>query len=179
MSRKPNRYELPITSMLGAMIVVLAVIVGFVVFRALVRNNVETPVRTVDYAHLLRQGAEDGKLDMLSPRPMPSGWRATSATYRGGAAPRWHLGILTSEGKYVGLEEARGEVSSLLKDAVKGDAEADGEAKISGQTWQQWRGETGDYVLTRQVGDNAVLVRGQAAATTVQAFVARLKPYRR
>lgn len=176
MQRKPNRYELPTMSIVGAMVVTLALVVGFVLVRGALRDNSATPVRTVEYAHLLKAGKEDGKLLLLSPVPMPSGWRATSARYTSGAGARWHLGILTSSNKYVGIEEARSTVGDLLGASVRGEPTKGEEVTIDGVTWQSWRGETGDYVLTRSSDDVAVLIRSTAAATEVQGFVKRLKP---
>lgn len=176
MERKPNRYELPWTSIVGAMLVTVAVVAGFVLVRGALRTNDATPVPTVEYSHLLRVGQEDGKLLMLSPKPMPAGWRATSAKYTGGAGARWHLGILTSSEKYVGIEEARSTVADLLGRSVRGEAVKGKPVKIDGVSWQSWRGETGDYVLTRSDGDVSVLVRGTAPATVVQGFVKRLEP---
>lgn len=107
---------------------------------------------------------------------MPAGWRATSAKYTGGAGARWHLGILTSSEKYVGIEEARSTVADLLSRSVRGEAVKGKPVEIDGVSWQSWRGETGDYVLTRSDGDVSVLVRGTAPATVVQGFVKRLEP---
>ena len=176
MERRPNRYELPITSIVGAMLVVLVVVIGFVAVRAVLRDNDAVPVRTVDYAHLVAEGKADGRLSMLAPRPMPSGWRATSARYRGGVDAHWHLGVLTSGEKYVGLEQARDSVDDLIAAAVKGDPVRGEPIELDGQQWQQWRVHKGDYVLTRTDGDAAVLVRGSAPAIEIQAFAARLAP---
>ena len=175
MEPRPNRYELPITTMVGAMLVVLVVVGGFVAFRGLIRDNAATPVRTVEYAHLLQQGKQDGKLSMLSPVPVPSGWRATSARYRGGVNPQWHLGMLTSGKKYVGLEQAREDEASLIKKSVMGDVSSEGKVDIEGTTWQSWKASKGDYVLTRTDGDSVVLVRGSAPKLEIQAFAGRLK----
>lgn len=65
MERKPNRYELPWTSIVGAMLVTVAVVAGFVLVRGALRTNDATPVPTVEYSHLLRVGQEEGKLLML------------------------------------------------------------------------------------------------------------------
>lgn len=175
MQPKPNRYELPTMAMVGAMLVTVTLVAGFVLFRGALRDNDAVPVPTVEYAHLLQSGKEDGRLLMLSPRPMPSGWRATSARYTGGAGARWHLGILTSNEKYVGIEEARSSVDDLVARAVR-DAEKGEPVSIDGVDWQSWRGGTGDYVLTRSEGDVAVLVRSTAPATVVEGFVKRLEP---
>lgn len=175
MQRKPNRYELPMMTIVAAMLVTLVVVIGFVLVRGALRTNEPTQVPTVEYSHLLQSGKEDGKLLMLSPQPMPSGWRATSAQYRGGAGPTWHLGILTSDGKYVGIDEARSSVGDLVAKVVR-EPEQGEPVEIDGTTWQSWRGETGDYALTRAEEDVAIVVRGTTAATVVQGFVKRLKP---
>lgn len=175
MQRKPNRYELPMMTVISALLVSAAVVIAFVLVRGALRTEVDTEVPTVEYSHLLRSGQEDGKLLMLSPKPMPSGWRATSATYRAGAEPRWHLGILTSDQKYVGIDEARSEVGGLLAEVVRDPKKGD-DVTIDGVTWQSWRGTTGDFALTRSEGDVAIVVRGTTARTVVEGFVKRLKP---
>lgn len=176
MERRPNRYELPITSIVGAMLVVLVVVIGFVAVRAVLRDNDAVPVRTVDYNHLIAEGKADGRLSMLSPRPMPAGWRATSARYRGGVNAHWHLGVLSSGEKYVGLEQARESVEELIAASVKGEPAKGAPIEIGGRQWQQWRVPKGDYVLTCTDGDAAVLLRGSAPAIEIQAYAARLSP---
>ncbi len=69
-----------------------------------------------------------------------------------GSSPTWHLGLLTDEGKYVGVEEALGGVDDLVEEHVDPDAEQGKDVEIDGITYQTWTDAGGDYALSREVG---------------------------
>src|SRR5882757_1291312 len=70
------------------------------------------------------------------PEPMPAGWTATSVEFR---APEqspitWHLGIVTTEKKYVGLEQSNVTGAGFQHDEL-GKTEDDGTATVAGVVW--------------------------------------------
>lgn len=176
----PSRYALPISGMVGAMVMVLLVVGGFVAFRALNRDNKPTPVSTVDYSGYVKSGRGDGKLTILAPSHTPDGWRATSAQYTTGVDPHWHLGILTASGRYVGLEEGLAPVSDQVEQYVGKDATRGRSVTIGGRTWQSWTDPGGDYALAqsrpaRQRGaTESVLVVGSASPSQIRSFAESL-----
>lgn len=177
--QRPNRYELPLTSMVGAMGLLLVCIFGYVGFRALVRDNEPTPVEAVDYSGWVKAGRQEGALAVLSPT-LPKGWKATSAKYTPGTDPHWHLGVLTDGGKYIGLEESLASVDDQVQEFVDPDAKAGAKVTVDGVTWQSWTDGGGDYALTstrkapRGKYPETVLVSGSAGADDVKAFVGSL-----
>jgi hypothetical protein len=110
---------------------------------------------------------------------LPLGWKATSATYTRGVSPTWHLGTLTNDGKYVGVEEARTSIDALVEEHVDADAQRGKDVTIGSEQWQSWTDAGGDYAVARAVrgpkgAEESVLVVGTAPADQVRAFAGSL-----
>jgi hypothetical protein len=176
----PGRYERTSGGLVGAMLVTVLAVLAFVAFRAVTTDKEPTPVRAVDYASLVTSARADERLFILAPSRLPLGWKATSATYAPGAQPTWHLGTLTDDGKYVGVEEARTSIEDLVEEHVDVGAERGRDVTIAGETWQTWTDEGGDYAVARshRAGGETVeswLVVGTAAEDEVRDFAASLE----
>ena len=89
---------------------------------------------------------------MLAPDRLPLGWKATSATYTRGVSPTWHLGMLTDDTKYVGVEEARESIEDLVEEHVDENAKRGKDVTIGGEKWQTWTDSDGDYARRASVG---------------------------
>lgn len=179
-SQAGPRYRRTTGGLVTAMVVTVLVVLAFVAFRGLFRENKPTPVRTVDYARSLDFGREEGRLAMLAPDRLPRGWRATSASYTRDPSPAWHLGVLTDQEEYVGLEEGRDSPAEMARQHVDVDARRDGTVRIAGERWQVWRDSGGDYAVIRSLPGpervrETVLVVGSAPEQQVRAFAARLR----
>jgi hypothetical protein len=180
MSQQPSRHQRSTGGMAGALVITVVVVLGYVGFRAFNTDNQPTPVRTVDYQSWVRAGRDDGKLHTYAPRALPTGWRATSATYTTGIDPHWHLGMLTRSGEYVGIEESLGTVSSQVQQYVDANATRDGSATVGGVSWQVWRDSGGDYALVRRTAaphgrdPETVLVVGSAPDAQIRSFAGTL-----
>jgi hypothetical protein len=134
----------------------------------------------VDYATVVTSARADQRLFVVAPPRLPLGWKATSATYERGAQPTWHLGTLTDNGRYVGVEEARTSIEDLVEEHVDADAERGRDVTIAGATWQTWTDEGGDYAVARshRAGGETVeswLVVGTAAEDEIRDFAASLE----
>ncbi|MEU4288002.1 DUF4245 domain-containing protein [Kribbella sp. NPDC026596] len=95
------------------------------------------------------------------PEPMPTGWTATSVEFR---APEqrpmtWHLGIVTTEKKYVGLEQSNVTGGQFQSDKM-GRTSDDGTSTVSGVTWQR-------KVLLDRKEENALVLVGSGVTTIV------------
>lgn len=178
---RPNRYELPWTSMLGALAVVLGVVVVFVLWRAVNRDNEAVPPQTVDYRAWLSSVHSDGRLAGFAPGTLPDGWRPTSASYTSGPSPHWHLGVLTAAKQYVGLEEGLDPLSDQVDQYVDPAAKRGPDVRVGGRTWQTWTDAGGDYALVRQQrapkGElpETVIVVGSASPDQIRAYAAALR----
>ena len=167
-------------AMTGALIFLVLVVLGWVVFRAVTSDHKTTPVRTVDWAAWVKAGRAEQTLALHAPPRLPAGWRATSVSYVGGNQPRWHLGILTDRGKYVGIEESRSTTRTLVEQYVDPDAVRGKDVEVGGETWQTWSDSGGDHALVRSVEVDgrpyeSVLVGGSADLASVERFVGTLE----
>jgi hypothetical protein len=177
-----GRYQRSTGGLLGAMIVTVLAVVAIAGLNALKTDRPETPVRAVDYEAMVRAGRADAKLVVMAPPSLPSGWKATSATYSTGSSPTWHLGMLTDDGKYVGVEEALGGVKPLVEEHVDADAVQGKDVLIDGVMYQTWTDADGDYAVSREVeAENGTtaeswLVVGTAPASEIRDFAATLEP---
>ncbi|MEU4604222.1 DUF4245 domain-containing protein [Kribbella sp. NPDC023972] len=95
------------------------------------------------------------------PAPMPAGWTATSVEFR---TPEqspitWHLGIVTNEKKYVGLEQSNVTGEKFQHEEL-GKTTDDGTSNVAGVTWQR-------KVLQERKGENALVLVGSGVTTIV------------
>ena len=167
-TEKPGRYQRSANGMVGAMVVLVLLVGGFVAVQALGRDQDVDPVKTVDYQPVAEQARSAKKLFVLTPEPMPDGWRATSVSYVPGRAPRWHLGILTDDQKYVGIEESLSSEKDVVAEFVDPDAERGRDVRLKGRTWHVWTDSGGDYALVLPTPKETVLVGGSAGQKAVR-----------
>ena len=160
MSGQAGRYQRSAAGMVGAMIVLVLVVIGFVLFRGAVREVPETPVRTVDYVQTADYAREQAGFAVLAPDTLPNGWRATSARFTPGRAESWHLGLLTDEEEYVGLEQSTASVQDMVEEHVDAEAVEGKPVEVDGETWQSWSDDGGDLALVWESGDTTTLVVG-------------------
>ena len=158
----------------------VAAVVGFAVIRAVTDDTVPTPVRTVDYTTSVKAGRADRLLAVMAPAQLPAGWRATSASYVTGSDPTWHLGLLTEEDRYVGVEESRRSIEHLVREHVDVGAERGEDVTIDGEPWQVWTDAGGDYAVARslEIEGSAVeswVVVGSAPEATIREFAESLE----
>ena len=174
-----GRYQRSSGGLIGALIVTVGGVVAFVVFRALTSDDEPTPVRAIDYSAAVQGARADGKLTVLAPDRLPLGWKATSATYNRGVSTTWHLGMLTGDTKYVGVEEARESIDDLVEEHVDENAKRGKDVTIGGQKWQTWTDTDGDYAVARALdgpkgAEESVLVVGSAPERQVRQLAGSL-----
>ncbi|TWD73364.1 uncharacterized protein DUF4245 [Kribbella amoyensis] len=112
------------------------------------------------------------------PEPMPAGWTATSVRFR---APEqspitWHLGIVTSEKKYVGLEQSNVTSRGFQNDEL-GKTEDDGTATVNGVTWQRRTllDRKDEHALVLVGSGVTTIVVGNAGYPALETFAATLR----
>lgn len=132
------------------------------------------PTSSVDYAQAARQVADAGAVpfEVLAPPVLPQGWRATSARLDD---DRWHLGLVTSDDQYVGLEQAQQPAAALLPSFAPGSKPV-GTATIAGQEWSERRASDGDITFVRTADGLTTLVTGSVRRAELEAYVASLRP---
>lgn len=177
----PNRYQLPLISMVGAMIVVIAFVSVGRIWRSATHADQALPVQTVPYQGWLKAARSDGRLHAFAPARLPRGWRSTSASYSAGTVPHWHLGLLTADRQYVGLDESLQSMSDLLSEYAGSGVTPGATVTVGGVAWRTWTDSRGDYLLGRQLKapkgrfPENVLVGGSASPAQVRSYAASLR----
>lgn len=175
MSEQPGRYQRSFPGMVGAMLVLVLVVSAFVLLRDLNRADPASPVEPVDFAQPAEYARSEADFALLAPDELPEGWYATSVRFIAGEEQAWHLGVLTDERRYVGLEQADRPVSDMVDDFVDEGADKGQDVMIDGQTWETWTDEDDDLALVRQTDDVTTLVVGAVPQATLEQFLATLR----
>lgn len=178
-AERGGRYERSFGGLIGAMILTVVVIIGYVVFRAVVRDDFEVERDTVDHEMVVRGYQESGDDSVTYPRALPAGWRAVAAGPS--AANGWLLDVLTEDDEWsVGLRQEDRSVPDMLRVYIDedGQAEADGTVALTGDLggeWQVYRDSSdGDYALVRDLGERNIIVYSRAPEEQVRAYVESL-----
>ena len=174
MSEQPGRYQRSFSGMIGAMVILVLVVVGFVVFRDLNRNDPPSPVQRVDFLTPAKYARTAADFPLLAPHELPDGWIATSVSFTPGKKQAWHLGCLTGERRYVGLEQSHQAIPAMVEQYVDPDASQGGDVTTAGHTWQSWTDSGGDLALVRRGDDVTTLVVGRVPQATLETFIATL-----
>jgi hypothetical protein len=136
----------------------------------LVTVEPDHPTTPVDYRSAAESSRTVADFDLLAPTSLPEGWHATSVRFDKGA---WHLGVLTADKEYVGLEQVR-EPERRTVERFAPRSTSDGAAEIEGTTWSRRSGPDGDSTYVRRDGDMTVLVTGSAPRAQIERYVASL-----
>jgi hypothetical protein len=162
--------------MVGAMIVTLLVIIAFVAFRAMNRDELSVDPQAVDYLATVKDLQQGIDIDPAYPVELPEGWIARRAVFSADNLA-WELDVLTDQKKYIGLRQAAMSEKDLIKKYVDPKGAPASEVTLKGAvspTWQSWTVDNGDTAYTTEIGDKHLLVFGAAGADEVKAFAASL-----
>jgi hypothetical protein len=156
--------------------VVLAVIGVVALYQAVLTEDPAQPNPTVDYATAVEAARGDADYPVAAPTELPDGWRATSVRYSPGESWSWHLGVLTGDEEYVGLEQAPLKPDTLVDEVAEGTRPA-GTTSVDGTAWQVRRDDDrGETTLVRYTGGVTTIVTGSASQATLEDYVRSLGP---
>jgi len=162
--------------MAGALIVTVIAVLAFVAWRGLFRTDVDDTPVAVDWQESVEL-AQQADRKVVHPTELPSGWIATSVELSAGDDPRWGMGVLTDEGKFVGIRQQKTSVDALVEFYVDEEAESGADAGVASEitdTWQTWSDAGGDLGYSTELGDEALLVYGSAPAEDIEAYLGLL-----
>jgi hypothetical protein len=137
----------------------------------------EEKVRAIDYSAALADARRTAPYEVLAPEPLASGWQATSA--RVGADPgqpfTWHLGVITPDKKYVGLEQSNATADRFVTDEL-GDAREGGTSTVAGVQWQRMqRTDKDERALVRTAGGATTILTGAVDYGTLESYATTLR----
>ena len=158
------RNALRTTAVMGALLL------GVVLIGQLVTVTPDRPEVRVDLGDAVTGAKATATFEVIAPPALPDGWIATSARFTPDA---WHLGVLTADDKYIGLEQATTSAKTIIDDFAP-KSRAVGDVKLGGEAWQVRTETDGDRVYVRDVGDTSVLVVSSARRTEVERYISAL-----
>lgn len=160
--------------MVGAMIVTVVVVLAFVVFRAINRDDVELEREPIDYLPVVAALQEAGNDDIAYPPTLPSGWNAVDAKQ---TPDGWALDLYTSGNRYLGVRQQDRQLSDMIDEFVDENAEEGKKVEIAGDlgpSWQTFSDNEGDHAVATKVGERYVVVFGSLDLDQLKVFAGSL-----
>ena len=167
-SESPGRYQRSFAGMVGAMLVTVGLIVAFVVFRAVNRDELDVEPQPIDHVPSV-EAAQEAGYRVAYPSQLPQGWRVTSLTLTTGEDAVWGLGMLTDDDTFVGIRQQDAPLPDLLTTYVDEESRegpvvpAEGEIARVVPEWQRYDDAHGDQAYAGELGDEVLLVYGSDA----------------
>ncbi|MFG1911800.1 DUF4245 domain-containing protein [Kribbella sp. NPDC048928] len=159
--RQAYRRDKAKSQTVGNMVFALAICLAVAAFLIIVTwRPKQEKVNAVEYTAQL-QDARKAAPWVRGPEPMPAGWAATSVDFRHPQQEpiTWHLGTVTNEKKYVGLEQSNVTTGKFPTDKL-GRTSDDGTSTVAGVTWQR-------KILLDRKNENALILVGSGVTTIV------------
>lgn len=128
------------------------------------------PVKPVDYAAIVDQARPAADFALAAPTSLPSGWKATSARFEPNS---WHLGVLTDDKEYIGLEQVKIGVDRAVARFADG-SKAGGTTDIAGVRWTVRKGPQDGVTFVRREAGLTTLVNGTAPRAVIEDYVSSL-----
>lgn len=175
MSERAGRYQRTFSGLVGAMVVLVLVVLAFVALRAINRNDVEDPVKAIDYTESLELWQSEAQFPLLTPPELPAGWIATSVSFDKDKPQAFHLGVLTDERRYIGIEQKRADVASMVSEFVDEGAEEGTTVQAAGALWTVYTDAGGDTALVSRTDGVTTLVVGTVPQALLVQYVDSLR----
>jgi hypothetical protein len=181
---EPSRYSRTTNGLLASLLVTVLAVGAFVLFRETFRDQPLVNRDAVDYLGTV-EAAQEADVELVYPSRLPKGWIATSIDFVPGERPAWGIGMLTADGRYVGLRQEDADVDELVSSYVDEDAEPGDssgfESDLSTGPWQTWADTGGDLAYSTTLTSGArstmgetLLVYGSASRDDQEQLIALL-----
>lgn len=128
----------------------------------------EHPPVTVDVQATVQYARADSSLPVLAMTAVPQGWYANTARYARDASPTFHVGYVTADEHYFGIDIALG-ITSLVGTPVRTEQVAD-------RTFQVFRTADGERWISSGQGEvgYTITLTGSGSAQEWQQFTSAL-----
>lgn len=129
--------------------------------------------RGVDYQSALVSARRDATFPLLAPTELPRGWYANSVQYETGEMGRWHVGVVTDEEAYIGLQQTPVSMRRTVEEyASKTVRQRD--VTVAGQMWELRSSGQGETTLVRRDNGVTVLLTGTAPLSVIKSYASSL-----
>jgi hypothetical protein len=128
----------------------------------------------VEYADTAASARQAATYPLLAPVTLPDEWRANGVRFDPAGTQPWHLGVLTQDDRYIGLEQSKQPADEMIEFFVAG-AERNGEVDVDGVTWVRYDGPDRAITLVQETPEVTTLVTTSTAPLAdVETFIRRL-----
>lgn len=175
-SGQPSRYQRSTSGMVGAMLLTLLFVIGFVVFRGCNRTNPGVRPDHIDYRAQIGYAQQAGAT-LVYPARLPAGWYATRLDYEAGTRPELGISLLTPDAQYVGVRQSPRDVPELLAAYVDAQPAAGPSVTVDGglvRRWATWTDAGGDTALTARWHHESLLVFGTVSLADLEQLAGTL-----
>ncbi len=176
MSEQPGRYQRSPAGMVGALLVTVLVILGFVVFRSCIRSDLDVKPQRVDYRADVGFAQQNGAR-LVYPASLPSGWYATNVDYTPGTPPTLLISMLTASRDYAGFVQSSKSAPEVLTTYVDSDPTAGAPVTLDSglvTQWDTWTDAGGDTALVAQWHGETLMVFGSAPQSDLETLAGTL-----
>jgi hypothetical protein len=171
-SARSTRGNPSMGDIIRSMAVIGLIILALYGFGKFFTQDPGSPAKAIDYATIVDQARPAADFALLAPTSLPEGWKATSARYEPNS---WHLGVLTDDEDYLGLEQVKVSIDRAVDRFAEG-SKSDGTADIDGETWTVRKGPQDRITYVRREGGLTTLVVGTASRGVVEDYISSLSP---
>lgn len=171
-----GRYDRTPSGLVAALVVVVLVVGGILLFRGLFSSDYEDEPPDYDYLATVQE-LQDADFPAVYPPSLPEGWVTRNVNVEPGERPSLALSFLTDDEQFVGIRQEDADAEELVADLVDENATEGEPYRASASvapTWDTWTDDGGDSGYAAQVGDTTVLVFGSAPAEVLTALVESL-----
>jgi hypothetical protein len=174
--RQPSRYERSTSGMVGALLLTLLLVIGFVLFRGCNRANPDVRPDHIDYRAQVGFAQQAGAA-LVYPAQLPRGWYATRLDFEEGNPPELGISMLTQDQQYVGVRESPRDVPELLAAYVDPQPSAGPSVTVDGgivRRWETWTDAGGDSALSARWHHESLLVFGTVSRADLEQLASTL-----
>ena len=153
-----------IRDMVLSLAAVLAVVLVIFVFS---RPSEDDAVKVVDPRSTITSAEAAADYDLVAPRDLPKGWRATSATFdtegevEGATETELRLGYVTPSDDFALYVQSDAAFDDVLEEELRGPEEL-GTETIAGEEWVRYRTRGDEIALVHRHPDSTLVVTGSA-----------------
>lgn len=177
-NKSPGRYESSFGGLMGAMIVMVTLVLVFVGYRELFRDNPEVkPTHVTEWRELADSAHTDGH--PIAVPEVPQDWLVTTIRFEPTMNPTWQLSMLTDDDKFAGIYQIDERLDTIIEERVDEEAEEGDPVTITGGDlageWRTFTDDGGDYALAHEDRSGVVLVYGSATPEELTALANSLR----
>jgi hypothetical protein len=147
-----------------------AIILALFALGRLVTVTPDAPTPSIDYQSAVESSRTVAEYDVFAPSSLPDGWRATSVRFEKG---EWHLGVVTDDDDYVGLEQVEADPARAVERFANG-SRAFGDTEVGGETWSLHTGPRDDLTYVRRDAGSTIVVTGTAPRHVMERYISSL-----